>query len=174
MPWTAPFTAVTGNVILASDWNTSGRDDLLYLKDRVDSPPGCRVTHNATQSLTSGTPTALAMNTEADDTGGMHDTVTNNSRITIPSGQAGRYLFTSSIEFAANATGQRSAIHQFDGVTQLGGATYDAAAAGVTRLAVATLLVLNAAQYCEVLASQSSGGALNVSASPLFSAQRVA
>lgn len=32
MAWTAPFTAVTGNVILASDWNTYGRDNLNYLK----------------------------------------------------------------------------------------------------------------------------------------------
>jgi hypothetical protein len=28
MAWTAPFTAVTGNTILASQWNTSGRDNL--------------------------------------------------------------------------------------------------------------------------------------------------
>ncbi len=32
MSWVNPFTAVVGTIIQASDWNTSGRDDLLYLK----------------------------------------------------------------------------------------------------------------------------------------------
>jgi hypothetical protein len=34
--WTNPFTAVTSNIITAADWNTSGRDDLNYLKGLLD------------------------------------------------------------------------------------------------------------------------------------------
>jgi hypothetical protein len=48
---------------------------------------------NATQSLTSGTDTALTYNTEIADTDGFHSTVSNTSRITIPSGKAGKYVF---------------------------------------------------------------------------------
>lgn len=32
MAWTTPFTAVAGTAILASDWNTSGRDNLLDIR----------------------------------------------------------------------------------------------------------------------------------------------
>lgn len=35
MAWTAPFTAVAAAIATAADWNTSGRDNLLYLKDRA-------------------------------------------------------------------------------------------------------------------------------------------
>lgn len=31
MAWTAPFTAVTGTVAAAADWNTYARDNLLFL-----------------------------------------------------------------------------------------------------------------------------------------------
>lgn len=36
MAWTAPATAVTGDIIPASFWNTYGRDNLAYLKGLLD------------------------------------------------------------------------------------------------------------------------------------------
>lgn len=38
MTWTSPFTAVTGAVITAAGWNTSGRDNLLHLRALLADP----------------------------------------------------------------------------------------------------------------------------------------
>lgn len=174
MAWTAPFTATTGAVILSSDWNTSGRDDLNYLKDREDNPPRANVYHNATQSLTSGVALNLAMNSEYNDAAGQHDNATNNSRLTVPAGEGGWYIYTAFVEFAASATGQRHLFHQVNATTTFSYQALDAAASGVTRLGVAGLIGMTAAQYVETWASQNSGGALNVAANPYFAGQRVA
>jgi hypothetical protein len=171
--WVTPTHATASTVATAAAFNTH-ENDLLYAKDRMDNPPRARVNHSTTQSLTSGVDTALAMNSEAADSASMHDTATNNSRVTIPSGESGWYLITISIEFAANPTGQRKLSARFDGATELGYDAKDASASGVTRLAVSVLVALNAGQYVEALASQNSGGALNVSTGMLFSVQRVA
>src|SRR5689334_6638767 len=61
--------------------------------------PAVRVTHNTTQSITNNTATVLAFNTERFDQAGgasaaMHDTVTNNSRLTAL--YAGIYLINAS------------------------------------------------------------------------------
>lgn len=58
---------------------------------------GAKVTHSTTQS--SG---VLAFNTESYDTNGFHDTVTNNSRLTVPAGLGGKYLL---VGWAESGTG---------------------------------------------------------------------
>jgi hypothetical protein len=65
------------------------------LGDRVAfllNPPACRVYHNANQSITDATETTVAFNSERYDTNTMHDTVTNNSRVTFNT--AGVYVLT--------------------------------------------------------------------------------
>lgn len=174
MAWTNPFTAVSAAVALASDWNTSGRDNLLYLKDRIDNPPRAAVTHSTTQSIGTGTDTVISMNSEYADSAALHDTVTNNSRITVPNGQGGWWAAGAYVEFAANATGQRKLFLQESASFIFTHTVVDAAASGVTRLAVAGLAPMGAAYYIETAVSQNSGGALNLAASPFFSAQRIA
>lgn len=57
---------------------------------------GCEVGHTANQTFaTSGAFKKIAFNGEVSDPLGMHDTVTNNSRITVP--LAGRYLLTANV-----------------------------------------------------------------------------
>lgn len=50
----------------------------------ITNGPSCRVFHNADQSIASGAETTVAFNQERFDPDGMHDPVTNNSRVTIP------------------------------------------------------------------------------------------
>jgi hypothetical protein len=50
----------------------------------------CRVYNNANQTVASSSATKMALNAEQFDTDTMHDTSTNNSRVTIP--EAGKYL----------------------------------------------------------------------------------
>lgn len=173
MAWSTPTSVTTGNIITQS-WTEVVRDDLLYLYDRSDNPTRARVYHNTTQSLSTGVDTALAMNAETTDSATVHDTATNNSRLTIPSGQGGFYAIVAYCEWAANATGQRKLLIRADGTTTLEQVVVDAAASGATRLTVVALIALSAAQYVEAVASQNSGGALNVAANPYFSLVRLA
>lgn len=45
MPYTSPATAVTGNIITAAFWNTSGRDNLNYHQGLLDGTGSGTVTH---------------------------------------------------------------------------------------------------------------------------------
>lgn len=56
------------------------------------------------QSLSNNTFTVVTWDSEDYDTDGYHSTVTNTSRITIPSGKAGKYLFTGSVYFDPGST----------------------------------------------------------------------
>mgnify|MGYP006345118481 CR=1 FL=1 len=173
MAYSVPSTAA-GGILTDAIWNASVRDNILYLKDREDNPPRARLTHSTTQSLTDGALTAVAFDGEATDSAALHDTSTNNSRITIPTGEGGWWLFTGVVEFAANATGQRKLQFRTDGSANFGGMAVDAAASGVTQLAISFMLALTAGQYAELMASQNSGGALNLTTGVHFSAIRIA
>lgn len=92
MAYTAPTTRATGNLVTASIWNTDLVENIKFLAN----PPACRVYHNANQNVNDSASTALAFNSERWDTDSMHDTATNNSRITINT--AGLYVVTGSVE----------------------------------------------------------------------------
>ena len=161
------WTAAKANVLEA------GCNDLSYA-------PCVRVTHNANQSITTATATALAFNTEIFDQAGnaadtMHDTVTNNSRLTCR--YAGVYQITGHIEWAASAVGQRTCQIRHQGATIISPTVYDTAGTGVTQQCVTTLWKLAVNEYVELLVTQNSGGGLNVtsngSMSPVFMMVRV-
>lgn len=171
--WVTPAHMTASTPATAANVNTH-ETDLLYLKDRQDNSPFCELYHNTTQSIGNGSDTAVAFNSELADTATLHDTVTNNSRITIPTGEGGTWIFSCRVEFAANATGQRKVMLRRAGSVEYPAQQFDAAAGGnVTKLAVCHLMNIAAADYVEVVVSQNSGGALNLSATPYFSAQRV-
>src|SRR5436190_1272229 len=56
---------------------------------------GALLNKNATQSLSANTDTAISWPTELRDTDTIHDTVTNNSRLTIPSALNGKLVIVS-------------------------------------------------------------------------------
>lgn len=56
-----------------------------------------RVKKTTTQTINSGTRTTVTWDSEDYDTSSIHDNVTNNSRLTIPTGQGGKYLITANI-----------------------------------------------------------------------------
>lgn len=163
----------TGDVIAAAHIDDLATD-VSYLKDRVDNPPRARLSHSTTQSLTSGADTALAWDSEADDSAALHDTSTNNSRITIPTGEGGWWLFSAAVEFTAHASGERKLSLRVGGSSDYAYEAVGAAASGVTRLGVTAHLALAAGQYVEVIAAQNSGGALTVTTTRAFMAVRVA
>jgi hypothetical protein len=90
MAWTTPRTWVAGELVTAGLMNTHVRDNLSELRATPSSR--CVAYHSAAVSAASGlATTVLALDSEEVDSASMHDTVTNNSRVTIPSGGAGSY-----------------------------------------------------------------------------------
>ena len=64
---------------------------------------GCALTASGDQSTTGGTDTAITFTTEDFDTDAFHSTSSNTSRITIPAGLGGKYLFTFNITDTAQS-----------------------------------------------------------------------
>jgi hypothetical protein len=89
---------VTGTLTAGGSAGTSGQ----YLQSTASgiqwaTPTfvGCRVYKAASQTVSAiSTYTAITFDAETFDTNNFHDNTTNNSRITIPSGKSGKYLFT--------------------------------------------------------------------------------
>lgn len=115
---------------------------------------------SATQSISNNTSTLITWNSENFDTSGFHSTSTNTSRITIPSGKAGYYLFTSYGFFADNATGNRRMDLRKNGSLIRSWPT-PATTNTFSGLTITCLLNLAVGDYIEIAAFQSSGGALN-------------
>ena len=122
---------------------------------------GCRVYNNTNISVaTSGTQQALTFNTERYDNYGMHSTSVNTSRLTAQ--RNGIYEIFGHIEYASNTTGVRFATIRLDGTTDIAVSSTLARTGGYsTHGSVSTQYFLNANQYVELMALQTSGGALN-------------
>lgn len=119
-----------------------------------------RVFHNATQSITTATLTALAFNSERFDTNVIHDNSTNNSRLTCKT--AGVYLIVGHCDFASNATGYRAVVPRLNATTYLGGVYANAITGTDVRLNFSTVYPMAVNDYVEFMVYQTSGGALNV------------
>lgn len=122
---------------------------------------GCFLTKSGTQSIPNSTDTAVTFDTEYFDVGGYHDNSTNNSRITIPSGKDGYFLFLGQINYASNGTGGRYAYIVVNG-TYIQQAVFSASSQSYTIANISTVLSLVAGDYVQLITVQNSGGALNV------------
>jgi hypothetical protein len=136
----------------------------------------CRVYNSAAISVANATHQALTFDAERVDLAGMHSITTNPSRITALA--AGLYLIGGSLQFANHATGIRQISLRLNGVTFIASHKSQALAGGVDHaLTLSTLYELAVNDYIELMAYQTSGGALNVNAagnySPEFWALRV-
>lgn len=166
----APTTPGSGVVRLYAK-----TDGLLYSKDDAGTETvvsggsgsstfvGCKVYHNTTQTIGNGSDTVVNFNTEEFDSDAFHDTVTNNSRITIPTGKDGKYAFGAVISWAGSATGARFARFLKGGNAVRGGHAGDAGiSTGGPVQNIYAVLDLAAGDYIQVNVYQTSGGDLTV------------
>ena len=155
----------TATVIPAS-WGDIVRDDLEYL---ARNKPHARVYNSANIShTTSGAFQAVTFNSERYDVGACHSTVSNTSRLTVPSGEGGKYLIGGCVQWFTNATGRRILKLRVNGTTDIAQvelALVSSESGGI----VQTEYALAAGDYVELHAFQSSGGALNMLATPNLS-----
>jgi hypothetical protein len=126
-----------------------------------------RVTTVAAISLSNNTPTALSFDTERFNSGEWSSSV-NPSRITAI--VDGIYSISGSASFSPNATGQRKLDIRLNGSSAVASQQItNASAAVATNLTVTTVMSLLAGDYVEVVASQTSGGNLDVLKSDKYS-----
>jgi hypothetical protein len=176
---TNPMTT-TGDTIYSSSGSTPARlgigtaGQVLQVNSGATAPEwatpasgtpsfvGAKATANASTSLPNSTWTAIAFQTEDFDTDSFHSTVTNNTRITIPSGKAGKYLFigTGGLNSTTGGATGRRFLSLYKNGSQIVSTQveFTATAAAVMQLQTTAILDLIATDYIEVFIFQSSGG----------------
>ncbi len=153
------YSVVDGNDVQAEDINQI----IDALNSISTNRPAVRATLTGTQSIGNSTETSVTFNgTDQFDTQSLHDPALNNTRITIP--VTGIYLVIAQISFAINGTGYRECSVRINGTTYILPTIKMGAHAGAsTGLAPhVSLYQFTAADYIEVRAFQTSGGALNI------------
>lgn len=113
----------------------------------------CVLGKSANQNLTT-TPTAISWDVEIADASAMHDNVTNNSRVTVPS--AGTYEVAVNC-YNSNASGLGTIVGRLNGSTNIRGSrTRRTGDAGGATLTVVFSVALAANDYVEILASHAT------------------
>jgi len=143
----------------------------IVLTSYVTSPIVARVYHNTSQTISNVTWTALAFNSETFDTDTLHDTSTNNSRLTVE--RDGYYRINANASFASNSTGNRRMRFRVNGSTDWAAIKQNAVSGTTHDLSLSTLVRLSSSDYIEVEVYQNSTGSLSVPASPVFSIEQV-
>ena len=69
---------------------------------------GCSLYNSTTLSFANNTETIITYDSEYIDTHGFHESVTNPSRITIPTGYGGKYLISATNRWVQNSNGVRN------------------------------------------------------------------
>jgi len=123
---------------------------------------GCAVYTTTNQSIANSTYTAINFNSESIDTDGFHSTTTNTSRITIPSGKAGKYLITFHVMYDPSVTGSRSINVNKNGSLLMGSGEVPGSAGSYVYNSGSFIADLAVADYLEFMIYQTSGGALTV------------
>ena len=117
---------------------------------------GCSLSNTTTQTVTSPNYTAITWDTENFDTDGFHSTVSNTSRITIPTGKGGYYQVNASVRWDDNTSGSRLITIYKNGtifhLTASPGFSID------PTMNIQTIMYLVATDYVEVYVYQNSGG----------------
>jgi hypothetical protein len=123
---------------------------------------GVSLKNSASQTISTATNTFITYDTEDYDTNGFHDNVTNNDRITIPVGKAGKYLvtFTMNFQFTSTTTALTGAIIK-NASTIAASATIATPSSSGGVASVVTVLNLAEADYVRGRCRQDTGGDLS-------------
>jgi hypothetical protein len=129
---------------------------------KLSNVPSCRAYNNANISIPNGALTVIPFNSELYDTDAIHDTVTNNTRLTCKT--AGKYLIIANVAWALTGTGRRSINLLLNQSTiiasQESSPQVDAIATTANNVSTVYNLAVN--DVVEVQVYQTSGAALNI------------
>lgn len=121
---------------------------------------GVEVYNSLAQTIGTGVHTAVEFDVEQEDSDAFHDTVTNNSRLTVPAGLNGRYAIHGQIMWTANASGFRILTIRVDNAAVAQNVQDNSAQ--VRTMGIGYIINLAAASYVELFAYQDTGGDLTV------------
>ena len=124
---------------------------------------GARASKSTSQSISTVTGTAVTFDVEQFDTSSFHSNVTNNSRMTIPAGLAGKYLVVGTFKWAANATGQRVGYIYKNTGLMVEVAFNNMGASNAPVFQISDIVDCAVGDYLELQCYQDSGGSLNLS-----------
>lgn len=174
------YRSATANVNTALPIGTAGQ--VLTVNSGATAPEwatpsagggfvGVALVKTSTQSASNGTETAITFTSETYDTNAFHDNSTNTSRITIPSGKNGKYLFTGCYSFAQNASGVRYLNLKVNNTTNLYLEIENSNSSGFDQFnSFSFVFDLVATDYVEMFALHNSGGSLNLTTNCRFQA----
>lgn len=158
--------AIATNGVLRLEIDASGAVDL-------PTNPRVRTTRNG-QTITGGSLTNLAFDTEVFDVGGWHDNVTNNDQHVVPADGDGVYAITGHVRFlestaagggAANAGTFRQLQVEVDGsAVDLPGDRVANVTSGNTEITTSGVVALTAGQVVRLQADHDNGGTMDVDA----------
>jgi len=133
---------------------------------------GTHLTKSVDQTINNNTLTQISWDTETFDTDAYHSTVTNTSRITIPSGKAGYYRITTRITFAGVTTFRSRQVRLYK--NGAGFELFNQVSSGTATdgddnsFELNTVANLAVGDYLEIYAFQVSGGTLPVRGNAQF------
>lgn len=174
MPYVDPNSIhVPGANSPPAAFGTNLRSNLVWLAGDAASgnaKPMCRVYSLGGRNVPTATPTAILFDGERYEVGGaLHSTVSNQSRITIPSGCDGIYHIGGNALWSnTNTTGIRQLIIRLNGSLQIA-ITEQLGTANASGMNVSCDYKLAAGDYIELVAYQGSGVLLAISAIPAYS-----
>ena len=116
-----------------------------------------QVAHTSSTTLPNMTWTTLPFNTEYSDTNSIHDSVTNNSRLTCQ--KAGVYLIVGAVTVAGITSGFASLRILFNGITPMVSSSLNGVTGGATDIQYINLVILSIGDYIELQAYQNRGSA---------------
>jgi hypothetical protein len=164
------IVAVKGDLVAATAANAIARlavgaDDSTLVPDTTQVTglawqiqPAVRVYNDVDIDPATSNWVDLTFNTERFDTDGMHSTVSNTSRLTVPAGGAGLYLIGGQVEFDDEDSGAGSYARglkiRLNAATELASVREDAnapaAGRGNSRVEISTLYSLAVGDYVEL------------------------
>jgi hypothetical protein len=124
-----------------------------------------RVYNSGQTSIPNGTLTAIPFDSETFDTHGFHSTVSNTTRLTVPTGQGGKYFISGNFRYVGSTGGSyKFAIIKVNGSLEVARASV-AHAENYPHLKICAFTNLADGDYVELMALQDSGGSVNVDGS---------
>lgn len=168
---TNPMTT-TGDVIYSSSGSTPARlgigtaGQVLKVNSGATAPEwgaaaapsfvGAIAHKTSDQTINATTYTLVTLEAEDIDTDSFHSTVTNTSRMTIPSGKGGKYLIAASLQMNPSADVFSTLQIYKNGTTVWSDITESGAIAGTQTIPFSIIMDLVATDYIEIRAWQGS------------------